>query len=271
MKNKILTIIFFVFIVWPMYGEQAEQTNYETTAQLRISLGYDLTLVKGVSLSFAEELRFGFVPFSTATLFNLSITSVTLVYSPIKYLKLDGGYMLKLQGASSADAWDKHWSEPNNYFRHRAFVGITGTYSVSEWKFSLRERALCDMRFDDIDLLTGNKYLFTLRHYISASRSVPSYNITPYIWTELGNTLNANRLTLPDRRQYLERWRICAGTRWNVPAVKSATLTLNFFYRYEWRCSYSAKISDSVSTDLSAIIISKKRSNVHAIGIGIEL
>lgn len=243
----------------------SEETKSELTGQLRLDLTYTLPLPHGCSLSFFEDLRFDMLPFSPATVFDLSLTSVTFAYSPVQYVKLDAGYMLKLIGAGSAASWHTHWNKPASFVKHRLYAGITGSYRYGNWRFALRERLLCDMRFDDIDLRTTNRYALTLRHFITVSYNFREKHVTPYLWVELANTLNATEYCRKNGMQYLERWRNCAGVRWRIVREEKQDVTLNFFYRYDWGCFRSARL---VGDDAALTV---RRRDEHALGFGIEL
>lgn len=265
MKRHLLILLFACVCLSNIHSEVIEQGYTETTGQVRLDLTYTLPMKHGLSMTFFEDLRLDLLPFSTATVFDMSLTSVTLSYSPIKYVKLDIAYMLKTLGATAKESAEYHWSDPNNYFKHRVYGGVTGSYWFSNLKISLRENVLCDMRFDYIDPRTTNKYSWTMRHYLNFSYSIKSVNLTPYIWTELANTLNANEYTLKNNRQYLERWRSAAGVKWKLVRENSIPVTLNFFYRYDWGRFRSAML---VEDD---VYITTRRKNEHVIGFGVEL
>lgn len=267
MKRHILTTVFCCLgIMGAGAWEYADiKQTEETTLQLRLDFTYTHRFKHGLSLSVFEDLRLDMLPFNTATLFDLSLTSLTFAYSPIPYLKTDVGYMLKLQGASSAETKTAHWQDANGFIRHRLYTGVTGSYQVAGWRFSLRERLLCDMRFDEIDPVCTARYSLTLRHYLNVSYSVADKGITPYLWTELANTLNQKEYCRKNGHQYLERWRTSVGVKWKIPTEDKSKGTLNFFYRYDWGSFRSAQVSGD------DILLTIRRKNEHAIGIGYEL
>ncbi len=272
MKRLLLiSVLLFTFSCLHAWEYVSEETRSETTAQLRLDISYNLPLHKTVTLNFFEDIRFDLYPFSPKTLFDLSLTSVTLVYSPIKYLKLDAGYMLKIIGAATEATWERHFKNPNTFIKHRIYFGITGTYSVEGWRFTLRERLLDDMRFDDIDMRTTNRHALTLRHYVSVSYNIKSHRLSPYVWTELANTLNEKEYSRLGGRQYLERWRTAVGIKYKLPERQTSEGqtksrgTLNFFYRYDWGRFRSAKLQGEDAK------LTTRRKNEHAIGIAYEL
>lgn len=264
-KRRLLIWLNVCVCVLSLHSEVIEQGYTETFAQVRLDLTYTLPIRHGVSMTFFEDLRLDMLPFSPATVFDMSLTSVTLSYSPVKYVKLDAAYMLKINGAVAEESSEYHWSEPNNYIKHRVYGGVMGMYWFGALKVSLREYVLCDMRFDYIDPRTTNKYSWTMRHYLNFSYGIKPVNLTPYVWTELANTLNANEYTLKNGRQYLERWRSAAGVKWKIERENGIPVTLNFFYRYDWGRFRSAML---VQDD---IYITTHRKNEHVLGFGVEL
>ncbi|MBR1809990.1 MAG: DUF2490 domain-containing protein [Paludibacteraceae bacterium] len=267
MKERIFSTIFFIFSTCTILlaAEYTEQTSTETTGQIRFDFTYHLPLRHDMALTFFEDLRLDMLPFHPVTLFDLSLTSVTFSYSPVQYVKLDAGYMLKISGPGSADSWNTHWSIINSFIKHRLYASVTGSYTAGAWRFALREQFLCDMRFDDIDTRTARHYALTLRHFINISYNIKSKNLSPYVWTELANTLNAPEYCQKNGRQYLERWRNCAGIKWKIIRENAMPITLNFFYRYDWGCFRSAKI------DYESVRVNIKRKDEHALGIGVEI
>ncbi|MBQ8101263.1 MAG: DUF2490 domain-containing protein [Paludibacteraceae bacterium] len=241
-----------------------ERQTTETTLQLRTDFTYTCPLHPKVSMVLFEDLRLDLLPFAPQTVFDLSLTSVSVVYAPIPQLKLTGGYMLKIHGASSANTFREFYSKPVNYIRHRAYASVTGIWKPGHWTLSLREQALCDMRFDEINLYTANRYHFTLRHYLCVQYNFPKPHLTPYVWTEAGNTLNAKAAVHPAHKQYLTCWRTAAGLKWKIAPEKHCG-TLNFFYRYDWGCTRSAVITKDHH------IYTRHLKHEHAIGIGYEL
>ncbi len=241
-----------------------ETTRTENVGQLRLDLTYTHPLPHQLSIVLFEDVRFDFVPFVPSTLFDLSLTSVSLVYSPFPYLKTEAAYMLKISGPSSSKAANNHWNDPNNFIKHRVYGGVIGIYTVGNWSFVARERLLWDMRFDDIDRRTTNQHQLTLRHFLKTSYSFKNKGINPYLWTELANTLNANEYCRLNGHQYIERWRTCAGVNWKIPAEDKNRGTLNFFFRYDWGRFRSAEFSGD------DILLTTRRRNEYAIGIGYE-
>lgn len=268
MKKRVAAFLLLCFVILPLYAlkEEDEVVYQELTMQLRLNFTYTYQMPKNLSLQLFQEMRFDLVPFQEGTVFDLSLTSVTLAYKPIPYLKIDGGYMLKIAGAASTEASVTHWDIPNTYVMHRLYGGLTGSYTYRNWQFSLRERFLCDIRLDEIDPRTTRKYALTLRHFAKVSYNIKEKGVTPYLWIELANTLNQTEYCQKDGRQYLERWRSCLGVRYNLPSEGASRGALNFFIRYDQGMFRSARLDAEGDAHISI-----RRKGEYAIGIGYEI
>ena len=253
---------------WDYKSEKKEVNN---SFQLRAGADFTKKFDHNVNLSISEELRFTVAPFVGATVFNRSFTTIDLSYKPIEYLKIDAGYMLKLIGANSEAKSASHWADPNEYIRHRVFFSVTGIYKYERWQFSLRERALLDMRTDSVNPLEKNAFDWTMRHKLQVTYSSHRYPIKPYCWVELANTLNVpeyqkqykdNDPTNNQGTQYLERIRVALGTKYKLDSNNA----FNFFYRFDW--TYTRDIN--VTKNKGYVELTEKYSPQHAIGFTYE-
>lgn len=238
----------------------------EQTVQMRIGAGISKKWRNGLKLSFSEELRFNLldelsgktaksvaVDTTLGAAFNKSYTTLSLSYSPIEYFKMDGGYTLRILG-------NKGWTDYNKYLRHRVFFGVTGAYRMRYAKLQLRERAICDIRTDSINLLEKNQYNWSLRSRLGADFYILSQPaVKPYIWCELENTLNVPEYQQKNGRQYISRVRAQAGVRWRITKLSS----LDFYYRFQYGYDRDINITKSKGN----IQLTEEKSYLHAIGV----
>ena len=178
------------FAQYDATGETTEQV-----VQMRVGAEFGKTWDRqGVKLSIGEELRFNLYDAQAGTnakgtvvdgnlgaSFNKSYTTLALRYMhpDFEYIKADAGYTLRLLG-------DKGWSDPNEFLRHRIFFGATAQYKMRYAKIHLRERALCDIRTDSVNVLEKNKVNWSLRSRIGADFYIlQKPNVKPYVWCEL--------------------------------------------------------------------------------------
>ena len=267
-----LHCILFLLLVSPKlmaweydsYGSTAEQS-----VEMRVSADFSKNWKNGLSLSLSEDLRIGvynklsgvnakdeFLDTINGPAFNKSYTTVALAYSPIKYLKLDLGYTLRLLGG-------KDWSDYNEYLRHRPHIGLTGIYDTHYVKLSLRERFLCDIRTDSVNLLEKQQYEWLLRSRLAAEFYVPGKPVKPYAWIELENTLNATEYQQKNGHQYISQVRTQAGVKWRLTRRSS----MDFYYRFQY--GYNRDIN--VTKRKGKIQLTEETSYLHAIGVTYNL
>ena len=246
------------------YGNTMEQS-----AEIRVGADFSKKWKNGLSLSLSEDVRVGlydklsgvnakdeFVDTVNGPAFNKSYTTVSLAYSPIKYLKFDVGYTLRLLGG-------KDWSDYNEYLRHRTHIGLTGIYDTHYVKLSLRERLLCDIRTDSVNLLEKQQYEWLLRSRLAAEFYVPGKPVKPYAWIELENTLNATEYQQKDGHQYISQVRTQAGVKWRL----SRRSSLDFYYRFQY--GYNRDVN--ITKRKGYIQLTEETSYLHAIGVTYNL
>lgn len=241
----------------------------EQTVQMRVGASFTKKWNCGVRLSLDEELRFNLMDNLSGTTaknisadtaygasFYKSYTTLSLAYAPIPYFKMDAGYTLRLLG-------NKGWSAPNEFLRHRVFFGVTGTWKDERFKLYLRERALCDMRTDSVNLLEKNKYDWLLRSRLGFEYTFQSRPVKPYIWVEVENTLNVPEYQRKDGHQYISHVRTQAGVRWRLTRLSS----LDFYYRFQY--GYDRDIN--ITKKKSYVQLTEETSFLHAIGVAYSL
>ena len=246
------------------YGNTMEQS-----VEIRVGADFSKKWKNGLSLSLSEDVRVGlydklsgvnakdeFVDTVNGPAFNKSYTTVALAYSPIKYLKFDVGYTLRLLGG-------KDWSDYNEYLRHRTHIGLTGIYDTHYVKLSLRERLLCDIRTDSVNLLEKQQYEWLLRSRLAAEFYVPGKPVKPYAWIELENTLNATEYQQKNGHQYISQVRTQAGVKWRL----SRRSSLDFYYRFQY--GYNRDVN--ITKRKGYIQLTEETSYLHAIGVTYNL
>lgn len=241
----------------------------EQVVQLRVGAEFGKSWDRqGVKLSIGEELRFNLYDAQAGTTakgdvvdgnvgasFNRSYTTLALQYMhpDFGYIKADAGYTLRLLG-------DKGWSDPNEFLRHRIFFGATAQYKMRYAKVYLRERAVCDIRTDSVNVLEKNKVNWLLRSRVGADFYIlQKQNVKPYLWCELENTLNVPTYQQRNGHQYISHIRTQAGVNWRV----SKRSSLDFYYRFQY--GYNRDIN--ITKNKGDVQLTEETSYQHAIGI----
>ena len=275
-SNKFIIGLYSVLCI--LYSSAAFAWDYdatgattEQTVQLRVGADFTKKWKCGVRLSIGEELRFNLYDVGTGTnakslpidttygaSFAKSYTTLALAYAhpDFPYLKIDAGYTLRLLG-------NKGFSDPNKFLRHRVFLGLTGSYKTDLAKIYLRERFVCDMRTDSVNVLEKSKYAWTLRSRLGAEFTVPGKPLKPYLWAELDNTLNAPEYRQRNGHQFISAVRAQAGLKWRLTKLSS----LDFYYRFQY--GYDRDIN--ITKGKGYIQLTEEKSFLHAIGIAYNL
>ena len=271
---KRLFIIGICSVLCILYAAEANATDYnaagattEQEVQMRVGAEFSKKWRQGVQLSLSEEFRFNLYDVETGTTpknvaidtsygasFSKSYTTLSLAYAhpEFQYIKVDAGYTLRLFG-------NKGWSDPNEFLRHRVFFGVRGSYSGRIAKIYLRERVVCDMRTDSVNLLEKNQYNWLLRSRIGSEFTVQGKPVKPYLWLEVENTLNVPEYQRKNGMQYISHVRTQAGVKWRVSRLSS----LDFFYRFQY--GYDRDIN--ITKKKGYIQLTEEQTFVHAIGI----
>ena len=214
----------------------SEETTSKQSAEVHVIASFVKSFDHGLKLTLEEEIRS--IPSHRAH------TTISLAYTPIEYLSMSAGYVLKLYG-------NQGWDDPNKFLRHRVNIDATGQVTLGQWKLSLRERLMLDARADEIDLREKNRVDYTLRSRLQASYSIPNQPLSIVAKVEMFNTLNApveyiNSLSLSQRYgQYINEWRPELGLQWKVDKKN----TINVAYRYNY--IYSRDIDIATSGDVA--------------------
>ena len=232
------------------YASQEKSTVH--SVQLRTGVEFTKKFHEGVNLALGEDLRFDLYNSLSAPSFSKSYTTFTCSYTPIDYLKLDAGYTLKILG-------NKDWSDYNEWLRHRVFASVTGCVKIDNWKLSLRERAMLEMRTDSVNPLEKNKFDWYLRSKLAVEYAVRSKPLKPYMWVELVNTLNVPEYQQDDGRQFIRRVRTAVGVKWKLRKQHS----LNFFYRF----NYGYERDINITKKAGKIQLIEEFSYQHALGV----
>ncbi|MBO4621930.1 MAG: DUF2490 domain-containing protein [Paludibacteraceae bacterium] len=247
----------------------------EQCAQMRVGAEFTKKWKCGLRLHIGEELRFDLMDNATGITskevavdtaygpaFAKSYTTLALGYAPVQYFKMDAGYTLRILGRKS-------WNDYNEFLRHRVFFGVTGSYKMQYAKIYLRERAVLDMRTDSVNLDEKNRYNWLLRSRLGADFYVQGQPLTPYLWVELENTLNAPEYQQKDGHQYISRVRSQAGLKWRISRMSS----LNFYYRFTYGYDRHININKNYYIKGNPIKIRLDEATLfqHVIGVSYDL
>lgn len=251
-RLPVIGVLLFCSISTFGWTYDSQATTTEQVMQFRVGADFTKKWHNGLRLSLAEDVRIDAYNSLNGAAFSKAYTTLTLGYTPIDYFKVDAGYTLRVMGR-------KDWSDANEVLRHRVFMSVAGVYPSQYVKFSLRERVLCDMRTDSVNLLEKNQYNWLLRSRLSAEFIIPGQPVKPYVWCELENTLNVPQYQQKNGRQYISHVRTQVGCKWRVTQMSS----LDFYYRFQY--GYNRDIN--ITKTKGYIQLTEQTTYLHAIGV----
>ena len=243
MKRFLSIVMLFFPLVICAQQIHSEDTTSSQHAEAHLIASFVKSFDHGLSLTMEEEIR----SYPACR----SHTTIGLAYAPLKYLSFSAAYVMKLYG-------DQGWNDVNKFLRHRVNVDVTGQVSLGQWKLSLRERLMMDVRADEIDVREKNKVDLVLRSRLQAQYTIPNTPISIVGKFELFNTLNApvdyinslpNSLvaSLPKKYgEYINELRPELGVQWKVDKHNALTLA----YRYNYKYSRNIDVQESGSVAL---------------------
>lgn len=239
------------------WNYDSQTTSKQEVVQMRVGADFTKHWDCGVKLSIAEEVRFDLMyqlaDSNFGPGFNKFYTTIALSYAPIEYVKFDAGYTMRILGRRLT-------ADYNEWLRHRVFFSVTGSYRFNVVKLYLRERALCEIRTDSVNLKEKNQYDWLLRSRVGAEFHILSKpNVKPYLWFELENTLNVPEYQQKNGHQYISHIRTQTGVKWRVSRLSS----LDFYYRFQY--GYNRDIN--ITRKNGYIQLDEENHYTHSIGV----
>lgn len=216
--KRFLTLLLILFFVGMGFSASAENKSTDKDGVISSLRGRVVSPKVGkFSFFFDQEIR------STTTFGAIrdSRTSLFVVYDPMKWLKLSGGYTFLVKEGDD---------EPS--LKHRYILAIEETLGLGNFKFTLRERFESTHKngylFDD-SINSDPTNLFRTRLKISYSNG--KQKVVPYIYTELYNHTNEDMLLSRVRSQMGVDYSVCKGSK------------ITMFYQY----AHYVKVSSSTA------------------------
>ena len=227
----------------------SEETTSKQSAEVHVIASFVKSFDHGLKLTLEEEIRS--IPSHRAH------TTISLAYTPIEYLSMSAGYVLKLYG-------NQGWNDVNKYLRHRVNIDATGQVSLGSWKLSLRERLMMDARADEIDSREKNALDLVLRSRLQVVYNIPpikKMSMSIVAKMEIFNTLNAiedvyfessegtmqSMAPIHVGGQYINELRPEIGLQWKF----NKKHTVNLAYRYNYVYSRDIHVLDDRNVHLT--------------------
>lgn len=213
--DLILTVILLTVISAAANGQE-QASGTENDLRGRLSAGVDWKIVKGLHLDGGYEIRVA-DDFARIERHQLN---VGIRYSPVKHLKIGGGYY-----------FIGHYDGDRNFKpRHRFYVDVAGSYAFGAWKLSLRERLQLTHNAYEFNEFQTTPNLLELKSRLKVSY-VGLVHLEPYAFFELRNCFNGPSVSAEYNESkgkwsgyefagyhdaYINRLRGAAGVVWKI-------------------------------------------------------
>lgn len=187
----------------PSFADDDSTDSFGT----RYNAGVDLKVAKGFHVSASEELRL-----DSSFGIDRSYTSLGATYKINDYLKAGLGYDAIAVNKSTYYDW-----------RHRLSLGLTESYKVDQFRFSLKETFQATYRTKDVNTYQTPKTKLTFKTRAKVAYKPLNSRFTPYAQAELRVLLNGANWTSSDGTTYeyqglndvyVNRIRFQAGTEY---------------------------------------------------------
>ena len=149
--------------------------------------------------------------------------------------------------------YEREWQ-----YRHRVFLDLKAEVELDDWKLSLTERPLVNLRpwadgiHDPLDE-------WLIRSKLKVDYNIPKTELTPYAFFELSNTLNTVDY---GGGPFVDRLRFCLGVKWDF----SDFCNMELYYYFDIRNSRDVSYTTG-SSGVYDIYLNKEQQYIHVLGL----
>ncbi len=253
MRKLSLLIMACALLMGPfaLSGQTYERLPTQSEHDLQARIGVDISkkIIKGLNITFEEELRLK----NNLRSFDRINTGLGATYRINPWLRVGTAYtfMAIMHDGKPSTNNEKYWD-----LRHRATVEALFTVKTGKWTFSFRERPQFTFRTDSVDSREKRKCNIILRHRVKAEYKIYHLPLRPYVSIEVSNTLNTVKLA---GGNYINRVRSMAGVEWKL----NKQSTLDFYYRFD----YTYNIDVHVTKNKGNVTITPIKGYFNILGV----
>ena len=226
----------------------------ESDFQPRADVEFEFPLADDLSFIINNEIRFR----DNCTRVDRNYLLGALSYEVCDYFSVDAGYIFQSLLTIGEVEYDRHWE-----YRHRVYLDLKASVEVGDWKFSLTERPLVNIRPWVKEETEYIKDEWIIRSKLKADYDIPKTDLTPYAFFELSNTLNTVRY---GGGPFVDRLRFCLGMSWEVSDFSSIEL----YYYFDIRNSRDVSYTHSDSGDIYRVYLNRERQYLHILGLSVN-
>lgn len=225
------------------------ETTIDPDFQPRVDVEFEFPLADDFSFIINNELRFR----DNSTRVDRNYLLGAFSWETCDYFSLDAGYIFQSVLNRGDVEYSKYWQ-----YRHRVYLDLKAQVELDDWKLSLTERPLVNLRpwADDV---YDPKDEWLVRSKLKVDYDIPKTELTPYAFFELSNTLNTVNY---GGGPFVDRLRFCVGLKWETSDFNSIELYYYFDIRNTREVSYTTG-----SSGIYDIYLNKERQYVHVLGL----
>ncbi|HIZ87232.1 MAG TPA: DUF2490 domain-containing protein [Candidatus Coprenecus pullistercoris] len=226
------------------------ETEVPSDFQPRVDVDFAFSLTDDLSFAINNELRFR----DNCTRIDRNYLQATLGYETCDYFSVTAGYIFQSLLTQGDIEYERQWQ-----YRHRVFMDLKAEYEAGDWKLSLTERPLVNLR-PWADGIHDPKDEWLIRSKLKADYDIPKTDLTPYAFFELSNTLNTVDY---GGGPFVDRLRFCLGMKWETSDFSSIEL----YYYFDIRNSRDVSMTHGSDGGLYNVFLNKERQYIHILGL----
>ena len=203
--------------------------------QGRVSVGIEKKIVKGLSISLEEQVRFS----NHFTTLDRLHTTLGIQYKVNPYFHVGAGTILINNYKPNSKKW---------VHKERFYLDLTGRYKTGIVELSLKERLQLTHRFGSFNTAETTPNLLALKSRFKVALDFTK--LEPYVYFEARNVFNGPTGTVGEydedeemwaytptgyRDMYFDRFRASAGLKWKINKHNA----LDFFFLGDYVQSWS--------------------------------
>lgn len=225
------------------------ETSIDPDFQPRVDVGFEFPLADDFSFVLNNELRFR----DNGTRVDRNYLLGAFTWETCDYFSMDAGYIFQSLLTVGDVEYGRQWQ-----YRHRVYMDLKAQIRFDDWKLSLTERPLVNIRpwADDIH---DPKDEWLIRSKLKVDYDIPKTELTPYAFFELSNTLNTVNY---GGGPFVDRLRFCLGMKWKTSDFNSIELYYYFDIKNSRDVSYTTG-----SSGVYSIYLNKEQQFVHILGL----
>ena len=230
-------MLLLILIPYVLSAQQESEIRFyeNNDFRARTKVNLNVPIVDGLSFTLSDEARYR----DNIGSYDRNYLGGAFSYKVCDYFSVSPGYVFMTFRREKDGT--KYWK-----YGHRVYVDVKGMVRVGQWKLSLIE---CP--YVDVFTIPDRYEEWILASKLKVEYNGGRYSLTPYVFTEISNTLNAPKGV---GGQYVCRSRFCLGMNWKMGKRNS----LDFYYYFD------IDNAKSVEKDM---MINHYRDYNHTLGI----